>query len=945
VITLGIDYGASNIGIAFVRNTPSGENIPLFAGTIKLDARWLKEKVETRAGIRRLRRTKKTKKRRIENLHKALISIGLTEAQVTPIVRFSQRRGFKSLFDDGIVGDDEKESDLTYRFAREDFFKALEKELKSAIPDSTIQLKALGICEDILNRQGNPANEIRPMKIDNRGASRCAWEGCSCITPRSDNAFREVIAQQLYTVFQTALKDNPAYVKPLDDATFALAELAKRLRHAATETANKEKKALRKKARAILRELKEALYRPLDDSLNEDKAWKYIETGILNIMEKRSGRNRYCREHSHVYAQTILSGKPAPFKQTITEADIISRREQIAYAKMWRYIEARILPLADERIERVVVERTAFDMLAGSWKSIQGASDQFKEEMYQQGPMYGFNSTMEMLKEEFDGLCAYCGKPSDTLIDRDHILPRADFFFDGYINILPSCPTCNSNLKGKRSVAELSLTIHPDAYAAYDQYLKKKFKTRPMHYFHTVKKGILNLMQDKERLWEAERYLSLIARQYAQIVQSQRSPRPFARFLSTKLSALQGKLPEVRFRNGRHTALYRGIAYPDFHKYADKQEGSPVNHALDAMLLASDLPDLYPVESLNIPIARLRNWANAVRLKAPKPSVTGVPQCPAVHACVDGFETVHHSGYVEVEIRSMRWNQKDSMTHKQDPYGWSEKRQLPTKRKAALDLYGELKKESSLQKVRSMAGLIHHPALNTAVSAGINPENPGVSAAEALKAWLRLSVKNSIAYSRFSNHPGDMAKKAELEKFVREDDCPIPAVIGVKMFDMGVRGKIDLERMDRRTGKAGHRYMTQPPNRAVIVAYPKKKDGKPAMDKPHCLYLRQNQAITAEASALFKPLPSALSDGVMLGKKSNATGNRKQALEAYLADCGFHSYAYLTPGCVAHYRNREDWFIRNFDKSKGFKKEILKNIVGVRRTPFVEQVVSLKSIC
>jgi hypothetical protein len=56
-------------------------------------------------------------------------------------------------------------------------------------------------------------------------------------------------------------------------------------------------------------------------------------------------------------------------------------------------------------------------------------------------------------------------------------------------------------------VAELSLTIHPDAYSAYDQYLKKKFKTRPMHYFHTVKKGILNLMQDKARLWEAERYL------------------------------------------------------------------------------------------------------------------------------------------------------------------------------------------------------------------------------------------------------------------------------------------------------------------------------------------------------------------------------------------------------------------------------------------------------
>jgi hypothetical protein len=305
---------------------------------------------------------------------------------------------------------------------------------------------------------------------------------------------------------------------------------------------------------------------------------------------------------------------------------------------------------------------------------------------------------------------------------------------------------------------------------------------------------------------------------------------------------------------------------------------------------------------------------------------------------------VHPSGYVEVEIRSMRWNQKDSMTHKQDPYGWSEKRQLPTKRKAALDFYGELKKETSLQKVKGMATLIHHPALNKTVLENINPESPGESAAESLKAWLRLSVKNSIAHSRFSNHPGDMARKSELETFIMEDDCPIPAVIGVKMFDMGVRGKIDLERMDRHAGKAGHRYMTQPANRAVIVAYPKKKDGKPAMDKPHCLYLKQNQAITTEGSTLFKPLPSVLSEGVMLGKKSNAKSNRKRALETYLSECGFHSYAYLTPGCVAHYQNQESWFVRNFDKSEGFKKGRLKDITGVRRTPFVEQVVSLKSL-
>jgi RNase H-fold protein (predicted Holliday junction resolvase) len=37
MITLAIDYGASNVGIALVRNTEAG-NEPLFAGTVILDA-------------------------------------------------------------------------------------------------------------------------------------------------------------------------------------------------------------------------------------------------------------------------------------------------------------------------------------------------------------------------------------------------------------------------------------------------------------------------------------------------------------------------------------------------------------------------------------------------------------------------------------------------------------------------------------------------------------------------------------------------------------------------------------------------------------------------------------------------------------------------------------------------------------------------------------------
>lgn len=943
MVTLGVDYGASSVGLALVSSDEKGRNLPLFAGTIRLDARWLKEKVETRAGIRRLRRTKKTKRRRLRQLEQSLSQIGIGAEQIQSIVRFSNRRGYKSLFDDGITDHDHNDNaELTYRFTREEFFKALGIELQSLIPDIDRRQKAFTICETILNRQGHPSREIRQIKIENRGASRCAWEGCDKLTPRSDNALSELLSQQLCTVFQTALKDAPALIRKVEESVGQLHELAKRLRHASGESATGEKKVLRKRARTILRTLKELLYTPTADVGDAEKAWKYIETGIMNIMESRLGRNRYCRDHSREYVQTILSGKPVPFKQTIADSDIISRREQIAYAKLWRYIEARILPLAPEGIDRIVVERTAFDLLAGSWKAIQGATDQFKEEMYQRGPMYGFESVPHMLKEEFGGLCAYCGQPSGTLVDVDHILPHAEFLFDSYLNILPACPKCNSDLKRDRSIAQASLTIHPEAYKAYSDYLKRKFSIRPMHYFHTIKKGILNLMQDANRLWEAERYLSLIARQFAQIVQSQRGPRPFARYLSTKLALKQGEPPEIRFRNGRHTALYRRVAYPDFQKQAEKQEGNILNHALDAILLASELPDLYPVESLNLPLWQLKNWAATVRARAPKSGDKCIPVCPGGAQYVDGFETVHPGGYVEVDLRSMRWNQKDSMTHKQDPYGFSEKTGMPTKRGSAFDLYTVLKKEKNPLKVKNRIALIHHPALRKALSESLQTDTPGPSAAESLKAWLRISVKNSLAHSRFSNHPGDRARRFELEKFAAQEDCPIPTVIGVKMFDMGVRGKIDLRRLDRQTGRIGHRYMTQPPNKGVFVAYPKRADGKPDLTRPCCIYHKQDLSVAPESMGIFKPPPLILSNGVILGKKADDKKDRRKALEEYLSGCGLHSYVYLTPGCTIRYRDGGEWFVRNFDSNEDFKKSRLKEIIGTMRTPFVETMTPLK---
>ncbi len=941
MITLGIDYGASNIGVALMKNT--GErNEPLFAGTIRIDARRLKDKVETRAGIRRLRRTKKTKRRRLRALRDRLLSIGIKDEEIGHIARFCERRGYKSLFDDPDVTESkEKEGELTYRrVTREDFFKALENELKTTLPDPQQYHDALSACEKILNRRGDPYQEIRIIRIDNRGASRCAWEGCNRVTPRRDNALGDAIAQSLFNAIQGSLREDTTRKGTVDNAVSLLETLGKRLRSTSGEGSKSEKKVLRKRAREILREIKDGFFKPDADEEERDKDWKYIEAGILNIMEKGGGRNRYCREHSKAYVQVVLSGKALPFKKTISDSDIISRREQIIYGKIWRYLEARVFPLAPEGIDRIVVERTAFDLLAGSRKKIQNASDPFIEEMYQKGPMYGFISVREMLREEFDGLCAYCGQKSETLMDCDHILPRPDFFFDSYLNMVPACPKCNSDRKGKRPISATSLLINENAYEAFSQYLHKRSLNHPLHLFQTIKKGVLNLMRDPARVWEAERYLSLISTQLTEIVQTQRSPRPFARFLYSRIAGLQKQPPEIQFKSGRHTALYRTVGYPEFNKYEEKKEGHTVNHAIDAMLLASVLPDPKPLEARGISAITVKEWARAVRRKVPQAGKDGVPEIPRYDFYVDGFEVTDQDGYVDLDLEKMCWNKKDSMTHKQDPYGWAEKTQLPTKRTAAVDLYTDLQKEHNKDKIKRMVERVSHPALRMKMLAAIESSNPGISAAEVLKEWLRQSVRNSIQKSHFSSHPGDQARKADLEKFSDGREAVIPLVIGVKVFDTGVSGKIDLTRIDKQTGGIGHRYMTQPSNRGVILAYPKKPSGEADTTKPCLAFIKQNHSLKTEGT-LFKPLPKGLADGMTLGADPSSDARNIQ-VEAYLSECGFHSYGLLRPGCVVCYRNGSRWFVRNFDQNADFKKARLKGVTGIRQSPLTNRIIPLK---
>ncbi len=203
-------------------------------------------------------------------------------------------------------------------------------------------------------------------------------------------------------------------------------------------------------------------------------------------------------------------------------------------------------------------------------------------------------------------------------------------------------------------------------------------------------------------------------------------------------------------------------------------------------------------------------------------------------------------------------------------------------------------------------------------------------------------MANSISSSTFSKHPADMRRRQGLENFAADTNAPIPRVIGVKRFDTGVQGKIDLERRDPLTGKTGHRYMTDPANRAVVLAYPCEADGKANFSKPVTAGVRQNFALKTSGERIFRPMPTELERGIVWGNGATQASRWDDRLETYLADCGFHSYVLLTPCCVIVYEDGTKRFIRNFDESKDFKKRILKGVIGVRRTPFVSRTMPLK---
>jgi hypothetical protein len=464
------------------------------------------------------------------------------------------------------------------------------------------------------------------------------------------------------------------------------------------------------------------------------------------------------------------------------------RKQAIIFSRLWSLIEKRLLPLVD-RIDCVTVERVAFDILAGKFKARQKVSDEQMARMYWEGPQFGFDSRLAMLRTEFDGRCAYCGQ-SGLSLQVEHVMPQSSFPYDSYFNVLPACETCN-----KQKGTQLQRTIHPDAYAAYSAYVGT---LKVPHVYHTIKKGLLN-------------HLRMIGENLLNIAGAQAGPRNLARYLATRLKC------KIQAASGRHTALYRSIALPEYDKKADPQ----CNHAIDAIMLACDFPSAPALEGGRFDP---REWHRRVVNAAPVLQ-DGRPVLEVTTDHVWYFEQDTGDGYFKIDLSAFNWNWERRSGCKLDPVG----------RTATGAPAVRMKAQGLLAKLPGAAGTVLHPRLRSLLES--DPDN----AKRNLILWLQRSIRLPDG-----NHPSDLARRRIPEQFQqcppeaildKDNEAEIPHLIGVRCLKEGGAAKYNITRK----GKPGA-FASWPQYREVYVGY--RMDGDaPDRSKPIVFYVDQTGAV------------------------------------------------------------------------------------------------------
>ncbi len=918
--TLALDFGSKYIGIALVRHPSEMRNEVLYAGVVTVEPKPLNDLVETRVQVRRVRRTRKTHQRRLRRLSDAL---GGIEGEAA-IVRFCRRRGFSH--------DDPQEEETThFQVHRSKFFEALRREVEHVVPEAQRD-QVYALCARHLNAACRRTAELRPARFENRGPTVCHWISCGKHVPKAENCVADRVRQSLFAWMLPIFKDSAApeqLKQSLNHWSDRLGGLAKRRRQASDEAA---KKAVDKEIRAVYHSLLNRAASEAKPEAAQEFAdnWKhYYRKNVNEILHgTQGGRARFCRKHSQEYIEHLLAEKKMPLREDIEEKDLISRKQQIVFRRLWRLVEARLLPLAGGHIDRVVCERVAFDVLAGSWKDRQKVSPDKAAEIYWSGPQFGFASRLEMFKSEFGNRCAYCGQIG-VVSQVEHLLPRASFPFDSYFNTLPACVGCNTR-KGSRTSLEANMPVHADAYLAYVDYVRQ---LKTPHVYHLIKKGLLNLLQQPNQAEKAERRLGMLANDLVRITATQRSPRPLARYLATKLAAVTQVRPEIGYCAGRHTAIYRSILMPEFQKTELRAADDLRHHAVDAIILGCDLPSATALENdkWNQGATFIERWMEKAKQACPA-MLEGLPRIEAVKP-IANFEDEMGAGYFEIQLAAFNWNRKRKATHVLDPFGMTSKGK-PLKRIPAATVLADLKDGKT--RPNRIADIAHRGLRKRLQD---KPDDAPIR----FLMWLKASVQAGLTAGKMSEHPADKVRQQMLQAFVDAPlnkllavDEPIPGIIGIKCINRGSQNKIDVKRQDA-AGEVFQRYQADPVVREMIVGY-QERSGAVDRSKPILLVVSQAHELRWEKDRI------CVTDDVSSPLRGRAHGSKepqRQFLQRWHAAFEeFCKYQVIVKrfsirqGCVIEYTDGTRMQLRNFDRGGiWMRKAAFKNIRCVYRSP------------
>jgi hypothetical protein len=234
--------------------------------------------------------------------------------------------------------------------------------------------------------------------------------------------------------------------------------------------------------------------------------------------------------------------------------------------------------------------------------------------------------------------------------------------------------------------------------------------------------------------------------------------------------------------------------------------------------------------------------------------------------------------------------------------------------------------------------VIVHPHLHQTLKQANTGDAPGASVADALKLWLRKSIRGNLSKAGFSSHPADQFRAKMLQDFINGQSDGIPAVIGIQILYPWLKSNIDLNRVDPQSGRLVHRYVADPANVAYIVAY-RENNGNVKRDRPLTLEWRQSGAVIPNVK-LFGEVPDGPLKGRALGGKAIDQSTWKAALQQYLSRAGIAEYAFVSKGNVVVYEDDSELYIRNFARSScGFRKSWFKGIKAVRPSPLTQRMI------